>query len=371
MNDHMTTRSLLYVTTYDRTLGHLGGAAWVDNRILNEVPKSWRMQEFVVTNVDPEPVELEVRSNKRLLAATLARMALHREPYITAKFRQSRNWTRRIVALQRAAASTNFVVTSQWPALLLALDAGIQVDVHIAHNVDYLLSELHDPLPLRALGNARRTKRAELQSLKHARKTLALSSHDRERLVAHGVDSGHLLLTAGTLSKPKIERTRQIGFIGKASWPPNQVALNSLRNEVLPAVRDVMGADAPGLIVAGRGMQDIEGLNVETMGEVDNVADFYERIDLVVIPRGSVSSGVSVKMLEALDYGVHVIAPDHLVEAVGNADGCESAASLDEITTAIVRHYREESPDVKPTRTPAPSRTTIEEFWRTVGDSRR
>ncbi len=186
-NQQRTPGSTLYITVYDRELAHMGGAAWVDSRIRRGADHAdVVVKDFLVSDQRTQGVvELELRGKRFMQLKTLARMIFLREPYIVAKFRQSYNWRRRTKELQ-AAWRGQYVVTSQWPSLLLAADAGIPVDTHIAHNADYRLSELYDPLPFRILKNARRTQRYEIGLSRRARRVVALSAVDAELLSGQG-----------------------------------------------------------------------------------------------------------------------------------------------------------------------------------------
>ena len=98
------------------------------------------------------------------------------------------------------------------------------------------------------------------------------------------------------------------GIIGTAAWPPTSSALKRLTARVWPEVRRQM-PDAR-LIIAGRGMSSVEGLDsfpgIEVRGEVRSAADFLHELSVLVYPveRGS---GMKVKVLEAIATGVPVV----------------------------------------------------------------
>lgn len=336
---------LLFVTVYDASNAQLGGAAWVDTKVRTEPPLSGaECDEFLVTDKTvAHPVELEIREDRWTQIRTLFRMLAFGEPYICAKFRQSRGWRERQRALKQQAQART-IITSQWPALLLAADAGVPVQVHIAHNVDFKLSELHDPPLFRFLRNARRTRSMEIRTLSIATHVVALSTFDQALLEASGVPSCHLSLAPATLPGTASPKNSTVGFIGKASWPPNEVALQALQKEVMPVVRAAMGADSPRLLLAGKGTEAFGDAYTTALGPVESVSDFYSSIDLVVVPRGAESSGVSVKVLEAWEHGVSVIAPAGLLQAIGVEESQMWDSDSDSIARAIVHFYSDAQP---------------------------
>ncbi|GEB46094.1 hypothetical protein MTE01_20390 [Microbacterium testaceum] len=310
--------NVLYVTVYAMDRAALGGAAWVDTRIRRAAAAtSARVEEFLVN--DPESstsIDLELRANVVAKARTLARMIALREPYIIAKFRQSPNWRKRARQMGNAWTGQT-IVTSQWPALLLATDAGLRVDHHIAHNVDYRLSEIYDPFLFRVLSNSDRTRRAEIRTLRRAAALTTLSVKDGDLLSKLQIKSTHLNLAPVNTERRHAKPLRRIGFIGKAAWPPNASALARLQNEVMPRLRELMPDNSPALLIAGKGTENLKQPGTICLGAIESVEEFYNQIDLVVVPRGEASSGISVKILEAWEQGVNVIAPPALLTAIG------------------------------------------------------
>lgn len=331
-------RRVVYVTTYDPDLGRLGGAAYIDSRQIAGLRSAGL--EVEVVSVTGGGVPLEIRRSPLALARTGARMVVHGEPYSLAKFKANWHWHRRATELRRAVDHEVSVVTSQTPALALAHEVGIAPDVHIVHNVDTVIAETHDPLPLRILGNSGLTRQHEAKLLNHAQRLLTLSTADRDRLQAWRLtppSAAMDLLLAGR--GHRVSGRQAIGFIGKLSWPPNRTALNVLLDDVMPHVRTEMGASSPTVVVAGRGSESVAADGVRSLGEIRDVGAFYDAIDLVVVPRLSVSTGVSVKLLEACAYGVQAIAPRALLESAGVDDRCITADTPSEIASAVCTHY--------------------------------
>ena len=112
-----------------------------------------------------------------------------------------------------------------------------------------------------------------------------------------------------------VERPNTIGFIGKASWPPNASALRALLGPVHEEL-ERLGSDVR-FVLAGRGTEEFAGHpRVISSGWIADEADFYASVGLVVVPRFGVSTGISVKMIEAAEFGVPALVPRALADAV-------------------------------------------------------
>ena len=228
---------ILYVTTYNPEKSELGGAAWVDRKIIGALRQASDVEILTVEQLSRtgEQLPLHTRRSPVLLLLIAWRMVRRGECYQEAKFRFHRVWSPGLVQLTERAASMATVVTSQWPALLAAEGAGVAPDIHIAHNVDTVIARTYDPLPLRLIGNARRMEAAERRALRTAATVLAISSRDTERLNTWGMSARHLALLEYHERPPRRVQQHRIGFIGSLDWPPNVAALETLRCDVLPA----------------------------------------------------------------------------------------------------------------------------------------
>lgn len=342
---------LLFITTYCPDSQDLGGASWVDQRILSRLRESFDVTVMTVADPEsPDDLPLEVRRHKGMLAATLARMALLGEPYQEAKFiwsPKSSGVRRRIHA---SAGSFDIVATSQFPALLMADRAGLAPDMHFAHNVDWELSRHHDPALLQVLRNSSRLRKLEERLLSTPRRVYALSHTDVVRLREWGIYAEHLRL-ASRGERRTSSGTRTVGLLGKMSWPPNAWAVGQLLTAIVPRVRESSGR-AVDVVLAGSGSEkyDDPANGVIGMGRVGSLDDFYDRVDVVVIPRYGATSGVSVKMLEALERGVDVIVPSQLAEDAGvPLEWVITADTPDEMVTGLTAYLagaRQEAEEV-------------------------
>ncbi|AHI01777.1 glycosyltransferase [Kutzneria albida] len=315
------------VTAYPPGRKELGGGGWVDRRLLAALEASGTSVDLV-TVTGPEgrwtengysgssagSVPLEMRADKLGLARVAAGMLYSAEPYLARKFTVFGGW-RQAVELLRARAVGKPVLTSGWPALLLADAAGVPVAAHIAHNVESVIAEEHSPGPLRLLGERVRLRRAERRLLGVPRAVFALSRTDAAELRTWGLPAQALPLPLLPKQVDATERPNTVGFIGKASWPPNASALQAL----LGPVHEALSArEVPvGYVLAGRGTEEFAGhQRVVSSGWVQDEAEFYTRVGLVVVPRFGASTGISVKMIEAAEHGVPAVVSRALAEAV-------------------------------------------------------
>lgn len=333
-------KRLLYVTTYDPSEESLGGASWVDRNIISALTREFDVRVLALANRDGDRghLRLEVRRHLPSALRTLRRMVLGSEPYFSAKFRTDLNWQTQTRAVRAALEQHSLLVTSQLPALLVAEEAGLFPDLHIAHNVDTVLAESHDPKLFRLLGNASRMEQLERRVLAQPRYLAALSTRDVARLKDWRLDASHWPL--GVAGQIQLRKSGRIGFLGKGSWPPNIAAVEFLIDEVMPLVRPRLGSRTPQVVIAGRETSKWSGRpGVEVVGEVESAEEFYRSVDMVAVPRMGEATGVSVKMLEARACGVPVIVPPELARDAGLTDGYLSAKSTDETVDRIVEFY--------------------------------
>lgn len=339
MTDNIRPR-VLFVTTYDPNDESLGGASWVDRQLLIQLADACDVEVLTVASPgSPTDVPLEVRNNRNFAANTVWRMAHHGEAYQEAKFKWHKNWPAKVAEFDAASRKADIIITSQWPALLLCEDALARPDIHIAHNVDWVLAERFDPLPFRLASNAKKMRRRERALLGLPSTVLALSTTDVRRLADTGVFARHLPLFPSADFEGQTTN-RKVGFIGKISWPPNKEAVDRLLDEVMPQVNARLNEPLT-VVLAGSGTEQFAGRkDVEVLGRVENVKSFYNEIDLAAIPRGGEVTGISVKLIEAIEYGRTAVAPRQLADDAGIfGAGVLHADTADQMTDAIVAWY--------------------------------
>lgn len=320
------TGGVLVVTPYPPHESERGGGAWVDSRLVRSLVGAGADVEIRSVTGPSEGWEhdgvhggaagdlpLEVRGDRRALARVVGEMLRSTRPYQAAKFTAFPGWDAAVAGLREAARGRR-VVTSGWPPLLLATAAGVPVDVHVVHNVDTLIAETHAPRPLRLLGEVPRLRRLERELVGRPRALLSLSRLDVDRLAAWGRPAAALPLPLEPVPSTPPDRPT-VGFIGKAGWPPNAEALATLLGPVHEQL-DRLGRDVR-FVLGGSGTAEMaDHPRVDAAGWVADLDDYYDSIAVAVVPRLGVSTGVSVKMLEAAEHGVPVVVPRSLADAV-------------------------------------------------------
>jgi glycosyltransferase involved in cell wall biosynthesis len=134
-----------------------------------------------------------------------------------------------------------------------------------------------------------------------------------------------------------------VGVIGTMHWHPSLSAAERVLDRLWPRIREQV-PDAR-LVVAGRGSRElltarfpIDG--AELIGEVAHPTDFFSRISMLLYPppRGS---GVKIKVLEAMAYGVPVVSNSEGLEGI-NTDCAVRAETDDDVVAGVVALLRDE-----------------------------
>lgn len=95
------------------------------------------------------------------------------------------------------------------------------------------------------------------------------------------------------------------GFIGSASHTPNLAAMKYTVSEILPELKKA--GHKYKMIVVGKFDSAIFGdQDIEIIEHIDNLREFYSKIDMLVAPIFS-GSGTRIKVLESLSYGRPVV----------------------------------------------------------------
>jgi glycosyltransferase involved in cell wall biosynthesis len=126
------------------------------------------------------------------------------------------------------------------------------------------------------------------------------------RYVPNVVDVGAIV--PKTITRPAAGASgTQILMVGDFTYPPNQNGRELLVNSVLPLVWKSLPEVR--LKIAGRAREDWQAPDprIDVVGFVDSLAELYAQADCVVVPIIE-GAGSPVKFVEALAYGVPVIA---------------------------------------------------------------
>lgn len=341
---------LTVLTSYPPSWEHAGGGSFVDRSLLAGLTRVHR--HLTVTNrlsVKDVPdrrhealssVPLQVRSSRWLLGRVAARVGLRREAYGIAKFRVfGAQWSAAARELELSAPG-RLVCTSFVP-LLLAHDAGVPIDTYLAFNTEWELSRQHAP---RILGrDFERHREIELAMMREVENLYAVSHTDAAALARAlgreviGLDWTYL--ASAPMPRPGAQsagRGYRLGVLGSYSWPPNIADMNTLVEVIAPRLR-ARGIPATS-VVAGAKTEVLKGPHVRAMGRVESVREFYDAIDVVVVPRAE-ATGVSVKVIEARLHGKAVLTSSAVAAALGTERGLVVADTVDEIIRALSGLY--------------------------------
>lgn len=183
--------------------------------------------------------------------------------------------------------------------------------VYRAHNVEYSLwqqkAQNQSNYIKAALFNyfAKQVYNFEKNTLQKAHGLAAISKTDQKQLLtisSKKLPSEHIPF--GYISQNTLQSSIQnehIGFIGALNWQPNIEALHWFLNSIWPIV---LGANPNAQFhIAGRdnssGIDFKTYKNLHYWGEIDNIHDFYNAVNVIVVPLKT-GSGVRIKIIEAL-----------------------------------------------------------------------
>ncbi len=159
---------------------------------------------------------------------------------------------------------------------------------------------------------------------------IAIQSEDAREF--SGMLPGHQVLTVPYACPPPLGASehrqpgagdcRVVGFLG-SDGDANRIGLIEFLHRCWPVVRREFG-DSVRLIIAGpidRNALGIDDLpNVEFCGAVDELADFYNAIDVAINP-AVIRSGLKIKSLEALAWGVPLVTTTAGIAGIRSAIG--------------------------------------------------
>lgn len=146
--------------------------------------------------------------------------------------------------------------------------------------------------------------------------------------------------------KQASEPQLSIGFIASFSHPPNVEALDHLLGRIAPLI--LKTAPAVRIQIAGRNPPahwvSRAPANVEFLGYVQDLAEFYGSQDVIVAPLLS-GGGLKIKVAEAMGFGKAIVATPIAVEGMGLVDGQHVLQATDDeaFANAAVRLLHDES----------------------------
>ena len=130
-------------------------------------------------------------------------------------------------------------------------------------------------------------------------------------------------------------------FLGNLAYWPNRDALIRLAEDIFPAIQQVV----PGveLLVVGGGADDLAASlsanrAIRWLGYVDDLDEVYDAATISIVPLRA-GGGSRLKILEAFDRGIPVIATARAIEGLQVAHGEQVilAETPAEMATAVIR----------------------------------
>ena len=153
------------------------------------------------------------------------------------------------------------------------------------------------------------------------RGAVALAPSARTRYVPNVVD-------VEAIAPVRPHGTERVLFVADFTYPPNREGLAYLMGEVLPLAWE----RRPGLrlVIAGRGLSEPPADDrVEALGFVEDLRTAYEAADLVVVPLLH-GGGSPLKFIEALAYGLPVVATAHAARLLEDGVAGRDFVAVDE-----------------------------------------
>ncbi len=145
---------------------------------------------------------------------------------------------------------------------------------------------------------------------------------------------------------PRVSERRAI-FVANFTYEPNLGGLRFLLEEVLPRVWAELPDARLALVGAGLERAPSEDARVEALGFVDDLAHAYASASCAVVPLLQ-GGGTPLKLIEALAYGLPVIATPRAVAGLEVRDGehCLIAGTGAAFAAALVRVLRDGAPEL-------------------------
>lgn len=200
--------------------------------------------------------------------------------------------------------------------------------VYRAHNVEYFLwnkkyqNQRNIFIKTLLFYFAKQVYNFESHTLQKVHALAAISKTDQNILLSFNnkLPSEHIPFGFTPPEKNRVQiyrQVNQIGFVGALNWEPNVEALNWFLTEIWPII--LVKNPHSNFHVAGRHTTskiDFKAhANVKYWGEVDDIQDFYNAVNIIVVPLKS-GSGVRIKIVEAMYQQKAVVSTTKGVEGL-------------------------------------------------------
>jgi polysaccharide biosynthesis protein PslH len=221
--------------------------------------------------------------------------------------------------------------------------------IYNAHNIE---SAFRGEFDVDSLGDPARLRRFERDLLARSAETWVVSAADarsaRElfpevvlRVIPNVVD------VASIRPQPPDPDARRILLVGNFGYEPNRLGLRFLLDEVLPLVWRSVPEARLRIVGAGLDGERFSDPRVQALGFVDEIESAYQNVSCVAVPLLQ-SGGSPVKFVEAMAYGLPVVATERACAGLTVRDGehCLIATGAGAFADALVDVLTEGRPEL-------------------------
>lgn len=195
-----------------------------------------------------------------------------------------------------------------------------------AHNVEYRIWRQHARKEKSFIKRyffkklANDLKRFELTNINFVDGVFCISEQDREFFRRRAVKAPTVVIPVfmDVKNYEDVDYTsNDFQFVGSMSWKPNADAVKWIVNQIAPKLQRLLPESK--IHIAGssmsKRMQSKNIKNVVFHGKVDNMYEFMSKHGTLIVPLKS-GSGVRIKILEALSFGVPLISTEKGKEGI-------------------------------------------------------
>jgi glycosyltransferase involved in cell wall biosynthesis len=221
--------------------------------------------------------------------------------------------------------------------------------IYNAHNLE---SGFRHELDIPGMGSQRALRAFERGLLKRAAECWMVSEIDLAA-ARELCPTARLRYAPNVVDVAAIEPVRPLSqahraiFVANFSYKPNRDGLRFMLDEILPRVWAELPDAKLSLVGAGLEQPPSADPRVETLGFVDDLPGVYAKASCAVVPL-LVGGGTPLKLIEALAYGLPVIATPRAVAGLAVSDGqhCLIADGPDAYAAALVHILRDGDADL-------------------------
>ena len=195
-----------------------------------------------------------------------------------------------------------------------------------AHNVEYRIWRQHAKKEKSFIKRffykklANDLKRFELEKINQVDGVFCISEQDREFFRRRSVKAATIVIPVYmSVNENNVVdyQNNDFHFVGSMSWKPNADAVRWIINQIAPRLAKIL-PDVK-IHIAGSAMSkkllDQKIKNVVVHGKVANMQEFMSQHGTLIVPLKS-GSGVRIKILEALSFGVPIISSEKGKEGI-------------------------------------------------------